>query len=166
MTALVAALLLLWPAPAPVAADTDGGATVHIWAASFRFCVEPPCQLDDQAYVRNEGGPTPGTDNPDAFVPVRPGDTVVWSYGDKECDSFASGPNALNCPGHEVWFEADTYGGGFLGDMPARRGEVTLRWKVPATVPSGHVLRYFCNVNGHYRLGVTGALVVAGPAGT
>jgi hypothetical protein len=152
-------------APAPVAAEPAGASTVRIWASNFRYCLERPCQLDDQAYVRHEGGPTPGTDNPDAFTPVRPGDTVVWVYGDQECDSF-SATAPTTCPGHEVEFEPDIFGGGWIGLMPARRGEVTLKWKVPEEVPAGHVLRYFCNVNGHFRLGVTGALVVAGAAGS
>jgi hypothetical protein len=149
-------------APAPVRATE--GSTVRIWASNFRFCLEAPCQLDDQAYVRHEGGPAPGTDNPGAFTPVHAGDTVVWVYGDQECDSF-SATAPTTCPGHEVEFEPDSYGGGWVGLMPARKGEVTLTWKVPADAPSGHVLRYFCNVNGHFRLGVTGALVVAGSGG-
>jgi plastocyanin len=159
MRALLAGLLFTVVFPSPMAAEPAGGSAVRIWASAFRFCLEPPCQIDDQAYVRNEAGPTPGTDNPDAFVPVRPGDTVLWVYGDKECDGFnATAPTT--CPGHEVWFESDPYGAGWIGDLPARRGEVTLQWKVPEAAPPGHVLRYFCNVNGHFRLGVTGALIV------
>jgi hypothetical protein len=163
MKALVGLLFLLVPLT-PATADPGGGEPVRIWASNFRYCPEAPCQFDDQAYVRHEGGPVPATDNADAFIPVRPGDTVVWVYGDKECDSF-SATAPTTCPGHEVEFEPDSFGGGWIGLMPARRGEVTLTWKVPDEAPPGHVLRYFCNVNGHFRIGVTGALVVAGPAG-
>lgn len=161
---VLAGLLLLVVPLAPATADPGGGEPVRIWVSNFRFCPQAPCQATDQAYVRVEGGPTPGTDNAEAFVPVRPGDTVVWIYGDTDgCDRFDTPP--AHCPGHGVQFESDPLGVGWVGLMPARRGEVTLTWKVPAEAPPGHVLRYYCDVNNHYTLGVTGALAVVGPDG-
>jgi len=146
-------------------AGASGGATaaepgvVHVAASNFRFCAQAPCDASDQAYVRTDSGRL--VDNAANFVDVRPGDTVVWNYEDTSCDGLVAGP-LLTCPGHEVQFETGQAARGTVGTMPARQGPQSLSWTVPADAEPGDVLRYYCDLSDHWRLGVTGALLVTG----
>ena len=156
VAALGATLLAVSSSP-PGAAASDGG-TVRLAASNVRFCAEEPCDATDQAYVRTDSGSL--VDNAVNFVEVRPGDTVVWHYEDTACDSLVAGP-LLTCPGHEVQFENGQAARGTVGTMPARSGPRSLTWRVPADAKPGDVLRYYCDLTDHWRLGVTGALLVA-----
>lgn len=153
-----AALLPSSPLPAAAPAASAGGAPVHVVASNFRFCAASPCDAGDSAYVRTDSGSL--VDNAINFVEVHPGDTVVWTYEDADCDSLVAGP-LLTCPGHEVQFESGQAARGTVGTMFARQdGPQSLAWHVPLDAAPGDVIRYYCDLSDHWRLGVTGALVV------
>lgn len=154
---LGAALLPFSPSPAAPAAIA-AGEPVHIAASNFRFCAAAPCDAADSAYVRTDSGSL--VDNAASFVEVHPGDAVVWTYEDASCDSLVAGP-FLTCPGHEVQFESGQTARGTVGTMFARQeGPQSLTWRVPLDAAPGDVIRYYCDLSDHWRLGVTGALVV------
>jgi plastocyanin len=141
---------------APAAGGSAPERVVDIAISNFRFCSAAPCHPQDQAYVRAGSGNVEGTDNPAAFVEVHPGDTVVWTYQDGTCDQLTADPR--RCPGHEVVFEPQ----GKVGFLPARQGKVAVRWRVPDDAIAGHVLRYYCDLDEHWAVGLTGGLRVAG----
>jgi Beta-propeller repeat len=145
--------------PLPAAAAGEPG-TVRISVSNFRFCPEAPCDASDQAYVRTDGGVL--VDNATRFIAVQPGDTVVWTYQDTTCDGLEAGP-LLTCPGHEVQFETGQTARGTVGTMPARQGSPSLVWHVPNDAQPGALYRYYCDLSDHWRLGVTGALLVVAP---
>ncbi|MGH2793462.1 MAG: hypothetical protein ACRDKG_04075 [Actinomycetota bacterium] len=136
----------------------SSAATVNVTISNFRYCQGNQCLPIDFVYVRNPTGN--GFIHQNALAAtlifrdvVHPGDTIVWTYKDSLCDAIAG------CPGHAVCFENGTPEGD-CGDRvtPARAGPVTVSWTVPAN--AGGLIRYFCNVNGHYNFGMTGALLV------
>lgn len=131
---------------------------VALVVSNFRYCVQDPCQFPgNEAYRRGPDGPIEDTDDPSTFVDVDPGQTVTWTYHDTGfCD-----PDPLFCDGHEVRFEAEG-GGDRVGFMLARQGPSTVGYRVPTTTAPGTVLRYYCNVQGHWQFGLTGALRVTG----
>lgn len=158
-TIAAAIVVLAMLAPAPPGAAAAEGSVVRIVASNFRFCLEAPCEASDQAYVRTDSGRV--TDNAaGTFVEVRPGDTVEWSYEDTSCDDLVV--PLLTCPGHEVQFEPGQTVRGTVGTMPARQGPQSITWTVPGDARPGDVLRYYCDLSDHWRLGVTGGLVVTG----
>lgn len=135
-------------------------ATLNVTISNFRYCQGDQCLPIDFVYIRNPTGN--GLIHKNALLAtivfrdqVKPGDTVVWTYKDGICDAIEG------CTGHAVCFENGTSEGD-CGDRitPARSGPVTVSYTVPANTPRGTLLRYFCNVNGHYMFGMTGALWV------
>jgi plastocyanin len=135
-------------------------ATVNLTVSNFRYCEGESCLPIDFVYIRNPLGN--GLIHQNALAAtivfrrvVHPGDTVVWTYKDALCDGIAG------CPGHAVCFENGTPEGD-CGDriLDARVGPVTASYTVPANTRPGKLIRYFCNVNGHYAFGMTGALLV------
>jgi hypothetical protein len=146
----------------PLGAALPGrAATVNISVSNFRFCTGTgQCLPFDFVYVRNPTGN--GLVNQNALAativfrtPVRPGDTVVWTYRDGFCDGISG------CPGHAVCFENLTQQGDCgTRTLKARSGPVTVSFSVPANAKRRTLMRYFCNVNDHYVFGMTGALLV------
>ena len=128
---------------------------------SFRFCRAAPCSPLDTAYIRSPAGGSL-LDNPQAFVTVKAGSIVRWTYkgtGTPGCDQFNFGP--VNCPGHEVRIENGTQEGGKrIGFASARS---STRQVISFTVPlsyAGRTLYYFCNINNHWAFGLTGVLKI------
>lgn len=157
--AILAGALLPLVATPPAEATPDSTG-VRISASNFRFCLEAPCRTTDQAYVRTDSGAL--VDNAAAFIDVRPGDEVIWTYEDDRCDALVAGP-LLTCPGHQVQFETGQPSArGTLGMMPARQGPSSLTWRVPTDAEAGTLIRYYCDLSDHWRLGVTGVLAVTG----
>ncbi len=156
---LLAASLALATVPAAGAGAAETEVMVSI--SNFRFCLDEgvECGVDKRAYTRFDGGPLQGSDNPNAFIPVRPGDKVVWTYRDTGVCDRMIGPDRGNCPGHEVQFERATHRG-WVGFLPSRKGPISISWTVPANAASGTVMRYYCDTNDHGALGLTGALIV------
>lgn len=155
-------LAVLPAVPAGAAGTPSGtGSVVAVVISNFRFCADTgvECGLDQRAYTRFDGGPLNGSDNPGAWVPVHPGDTVVWTYRDTGVCDRMIGPDRANCPGHEVQFERATHRG-WVGFLASRQGPLTVRWTVPETEQPGTLLRYYCDTNDHGALGLTGALIV------
>ena len=138
-------------------ASAGAGGETKLVVSNFRYCPQAPCEAGDYAYLRGPTGPVSGTDNTAAVVEVAPGDTVTWSYHDEICDLTA-------CPGHEVRFENGTMAGsvpvGFMAAGP--HGESTISWTVPADAKPGTVVRYFCDVQTHWKEGLTGAFRIVG----
>ena len=66
--------------------------------SNFRFCAADPCTPLDIGYLRPNGAPIAGTDNPIAVTDVKSGTLVRWVYADSLCDVFS-------CGGHNIWFE-------------------------------------------------------------
>lgn len=153
------ALVLLLSSMTMVAISVPARAftEVALVVSNFRYCVQDPCRFPgNEAYRRGPDGPIEGTDDPSTFVDVHPGQTVTWTYHDTAfCD-----PDPLFCDGHEVRFEVEG-GGDRVGFMPARQGP-SMRYRVPTTTAPGTVLRYYCNVQGQWQFGLTGALRVTG----
>ena len=143
------------------AALPSRAATVNITVSNFRYCAGEQCQPFEFVYVRNPTGNGMLHKNALAATiifrtPVKPGDTVVWTYRDSFCDMISG------CPGHTVCFENGTQQGNCGNRMlSARSGPVTVSYTVPATAKPGKLMRYFCNVNDHYLFGMTGALLVS-----
>ncbi len=150
--------LLVLALPAVGRAGAEAG-TVELTMSNFRFCAGPTCSPTDQGYVRTKNGPVAGTDNPTAVVDVPEGATVRWTYrdvGPGSCDFFSQ------CPGHNVHIEDGSADGAKRGFVKARSGAGVVTF--PINQPAGTLIRYFCSVNQHYQLGMTGLLRVV-PAG-
>jgi plastocyanin len=156
----LAVLLVIGGAPIGEA-HAAAGSTVDVTMSNFRYCTTPTCSPADQGYVRSSSGPVAGSDNPNSIVDVPEGGTVQWIYrdvGPGSCDFFAD-----RCPGHNVRFEDGTPEGTKIGAARSRSGPTTIVTTV--TQKPGTLIRYFCSVNGHDRIGMTGILrVVAPPA--
>jgi plastocyanin len=150
---LAAVLVLGGPALGGVqAAESD---TVELSMSNFRYCAGVSCTPADQGYMRTASGPVPGTDNPHGIVDVPEGGTVRWVYrdvGPGSCDFFDQ------CPGHNVVFEDGSAKGARMGFVKSRSGGAA----ITATIGGkpGELVRYFCSVNNHYQLGMTGILRV------
>jgi len=131
--------------------------TVELSMSNFHYCAAKTCGPADQGYARSDNGPVAGTDNPHGIVDVPAGATVRWVYrdvGPGSCDSFEQ------CPGHNVRIEDGTAEGTRVGGAKARSGELAIQTTI--TAKPGTLIRYFCSVNKHYQLGMTGILRVAG----
>ncbi|MEW6474032.1 MAG: hypothetical protein AB1679_17410 [Actinomycetota bacterium] len=142
-------------AAAPAAAASDA---VELTMSNFRYCAATTCSPADVGYLRTSAGPVAGSDNPAGIVDVPEGATVRWVYrdvGPGSCDSFEQ------CPGHNVRFEDGSAEGARVGSVRSRSGEGAITATI--TQKSGELIRYFCSINDHYQLGMTGILrVVAG----
>lgn len=150
LTILVVALGVLMPSvPAHTAAKK--APTLKLSMSNFRFCPEMECTPLDVGYLRPNGEPIDGTDNPFEVVDVKRGTTVSWVYRDAQCDG------ASGCGGHNVYFENGA-AGQRKGFAPARKGARTINVKI--TQKKGTTIRYFCTVNGHDQTGMTGILNV------
>jgi plastocyanin len=135
----------------PGAAQAAKAPKLQLTISNFRFCKSASCTPLDVGYLRTDTGPVSGTDNPQAAVSVKRGTTVVWTYADSTC-------NAINgCPGHNIYFE-NGGAGVKKGFAPANKGPKMITVKI--TQKPGTTIRYFCTVNGHYMLGMTGVLHV------
>lgn len=135
------------------AADT----TVEISMSNFHYCAAKSCSPLDQGYLRSENGPVAGADNPHGIVDVPAGATVKWVYrdvGPGSCDFFSE------CPGHNVRIEDGTAEGTRVGGTKARSGELAITTTI--TAQPGTLIRYFCSINKHWQLGMTGILRVTG----
>jgi plastocyanin len=153
---LTGLLVLALPAVGRAGAE---GSTVELTMSNFRYCAGQTCSPADQGYVRSENGPVAGTDNPATVVEVPEGATVKWTYrdvGPGSCDSFQQ------CPGHNVRIEDNTAKGVGVGFTKSRSGAGVISTTI--SQPAGTLIRYFCSVNDHYKLGMTGLLRVV-PAG-
>jgi plastocyanin len=141
-------------------AGAQSSDTVELTMSNFRYCAAASCTPADQGYVRTKSGPVAGSDNPGAVVDVPEGAAVRWIYRDTgpgSCDSFAQ------CPGHNVVVDDGSAEGANLGFTRARRGEATIVTTI--NQPAGTVIRYYCSVNDHYQLGMTGVLRVTARTG-
>ena len=152
--AVLAAVLVL---TGPPFADAQGAApdTVELTMSNFRYCAATTCTPADQGYLRTTDGPVPAADNPHGIVDVPDGATVRWVYrdvGPGSCDSFDQ------CPGHNVRFEDGTAEGTRIGAARSRSGQPTITATINQS--SGGLIRYFCSINDHYQLGMTGILRV------
>jgi plastocyanin len=139
----------------PGVSYADSPQTVELTMSNFRYCAAKSCTPADQGYLRTKSGPVPGVDNPAAIVDVPEGASVRWVYRDAgpgSCDSFEQ------CPGHNVVFEDGSAKGKGLGFVHSRSGEATIVTTIHE--PPGTLIRYFCSVNDHYQLGMTGLLRV------
>jgi plastocyanin len=155
MKAAVLAAVLVVGGPAVGSVQGAESGAVELTMSNFRYCAATTCTLADQGYVRTENGPVPAADNPHGIVDVPEGSTVRWVYrdvGPGSCDSFEQ------CPGHNVRFEDGTAKGAGIGSAKARSGTVTITTTI--NQKSGELIRYFCSINDHYRLGMTGILRV------
>jgi plastocyanin len=156
MKAAVLAAVVVLAGPAAVDAAQGGASeTIGLTMSNFRYCAATTCTPADQGYVRTEQGPVPGADNPHGIVDVPEGATVRWVYrdvGPGSCDSFEQ------CPGHNVRFEDGTAEGTSMGAARSRSGETTITATIGQN--SGGLIRYFCSINDHYQLGMTGILRV------
>jgi len=150
--------LALAALPAGGAGGAQSG-TVELTMSNFRYCASQTCSPANQGYVRSDSGPVAGTDNPAAIIDVPEGATLKWVYrdvGPGSCDFFEQ------CPGHNVRIEDGSGEGTKIGGARARSGATEITTTV--TQPAGTLIRYFCSVNKHYQLGMTGILRVI-PAG-
>jgi plastocyanin len=153
-TALAALLVIAGPPVGAPRAAADS--TVDLTMSNFRYCATPSCSPADQGYVRLSSGPVAGSDNPNSIVDVAEGSTVQWVYrdvGPGSCDFFAE-----RCPGHNVRFEDGTPEGQKIGSARSRSGPTAITATI--TQKPGTLIRYFCSVNGHDRIGMTGILRV------
>ena len=156
---VLAGLLLVLGTPAVSSALPQSSATVELTMSNFRYCAAASCTPADQGYVRTENGPVPATDNPAAVVNVPEGATVRWVYRDAgpgSCDSFD------DCAGHNVRLDDGAAEGRGLGFARSRSGETAIVTTIHQ--PAGTLIRYYCSVNDHYQLGMTGLLRVTAPA--
>jgi hypothetical protein len=155
LQSVVLALVIVIAGPAVSSVQAAESETVELSMSNFRYCAEKACTPLDAGYLRTENGPVPGADNPQGVVDVPEGSTVRWIYrdvGPGSCDSFEQ------CPGHNVKFEDGTGEGAGKGFVKSRSGTGA----VTATIrqSAGELIRYFCSVNDHYQLGMTGILRV------
>jgi len=158
MKALVSALVPVLAGPAVGSVQAAEPKTVELSMSNFRYCAGKACTPADTGYLRTENGPVPGADNPHGVVDVPEGATVRWVYrdvGPGSCDSFEQ------CPGHNVKFEDGTGKGVNKGFVKARSGDGAIT--APIKQSAGELVRYFCSVNDHYQLGMTGILRVVSP---
>jgi plastocyanin len=118
--------------------------------SNFRFCAADPCTPLDVGYLRPNGAPIAGTDNPLAVTDVKSGTLVRWVYADSMCDAFS-------CGGHNIWFE-NGKAGVRKGFAASNKGATKIDVKI--TQKKGTTIRYFCTVNGHDQTGMTGILNV------
>lgn len=159
MKAALAALLVMvaLPVGVPGAGAADGA--VELTMSNFRYCRTATCAPTDVGYLRLSSGPVAGTDNPASIVDVPAGGTVRWVYRDTgpgSCDFFGA-----RCPGHNVQFENGTPGGLSEGTARSNKGPTVITARI--SDEPGTLIRYFCTINGHYQMGMTGILrVVAG----
>jgi plastocyanin len=154
MKAAVVAAMVVAFGPAVGGVRAAEPKTVELTMSNFRYCAATTCTPADAGYMRNKSGPVAGTDNPHAIVDVPEGATVRWTYrdvGPGSCDSFDQ------CPGHNVKFENGGEGAG-KGFTKSRSG--TLAITTTINEKPGELIRYFCSVNDHYELGMTGILRV------
>lgn len=155
MKAVVFAAVFILAGPAVGAVEGAESKTVELSMSNFRYCAGTSCTPADQGYVRTSTGPVSGTDNPHGIVDVPAGSTVRWVYrdvGPGSCDFFDQ------CPGHNVRFEDGTPDGTTVGAAKSRSGTVAITTTI--SQKSGEVIRYFCSINDHYQLGMTGILRV------
>jgi hypothetical protein len=138
----------------PVAADAKPKAKpkpgLVLAMSNFRFCAADPCTPLDIGYLRPNGAPIDGTDNPLAVTDVKSGTLVRWLYVDSLCDAFS-------CGGHNIWFENGKTGVR-KGFAASNKGATHIDIKI--TQKKGTTIRYFCTVNGHDQTGMTGVLNV------
>ncbi len=150
---LAAVFVIGGPAVGGVQAKEAG--TVELSMSNFRYCAGTTCTPADAGYMRGEDGPVQGTDNPHSIVDVPEGSTVKWVYrdvGPGSCDAFEQ------CPGHNVKFEDGTAQGVGKGFTKSRSGTGVITATINQS--AGELIRYFCSVNDHYQLGMTGILRV------
>jgi plastocyanin len=155
MKALVIAMALILPGAGAGSVQAAEAKTVELTMSNFRYCAETTCTPADAGYLRTADGPVQGADNPHGIVDVPEGSTVRWVYrdvGPGSCDSFDQ------CPGHNVKFEDGTADGVGKGFAKSRSGTVAITATI--TQSAGELVRYFCSVNDHYQLGMTGILRV------
>lgn len=122
---------------------------VPLTISNFRYCQAESCTPFDVGYIRTDSGPLSGSDNPAATIDVKKGSVVVWTYRDSFCDMLSG------CPGHNIYFE-NGGAGVKKGVVPSNKGPKTITVKI--TQKPGTTIRYYCTVNGHYMLGMTGIL--------
>ena len=138
----------------PIAADAKPKAKpkpgLVLTMSNFRFCAAETCTPLDIGYLRPDGAPIAGTDNPLAAVDVKNGTLVRWVYRDAQCDQF-------ECGGHNIWFE-NGKSGVKKGFAASNKGPTFIDIKI--TQKKGTTIRYFCTVNGHDQTGMTGILNV------
>jgi plastocyanin len=152
---LAAAFVIVGLPGAAPRAEADS--SVDLTMSNFHYCAAQSCSPFDQGYVRQDNGPVAGTDNPHGIVDVPAGATVRWVYkdvGPGSCDFFSE------CPGHNVRIEDGTAEGTRVGGVKARSGELAIVTTI--TAKPGTLIRYFCSVNKHWQLGMTGILRVVG----
>ena len=161
-------MALVLAAVVPLALFAPAGAStwrpppvVNLVISNFRFCKAAPCSLTDTAYIRSPGGGAL-QDNKGAFITIKAGSIVRWTYkdtGTPSCNQFNFGP--VNCPGHEVRLENGTPGGGKQIGFAAARSTKTeqISWYIPPSY-AGQTIHYFCNINNHWAFGLTGVLVI------
>ena len=150
-TAAIAGLALVGFPATGAGAATPG--TVDLTMSNLRYCAGTTCSPFDQGYLRTSGGPVAGADNPHGIIDVPEGSTVRWVYrdvGPGSCDFFQQ------CPGHNVRLEDGSADGGKVGFVKSRGGEAAITMTV--TQPAGTLVHYFCSVNDHWQLGMTGIL--------
>ena len=137
----------------PVAADAKTKAKpkpgLVLTMSNFHFCASETCTPLDTGYLRPNGAPIEGTDNPLAVIDVKAGTLVRWMYRDQLCDAFS-------CGGHNIWFE-NGKSGVKKGFAASNKGATFIDVKLPKTKGT---IRYFCTVNGHDQTGMTGILNV------
>jgi len=147
---VVCALALLVPTTrADAKAKPKPGLVLAL--SNFRFCRVAPCTPLDFGYLRPSDAPIAGTDNPMSIVDVKQGTLVRWVYADQLCDAFS-------CGGHNIYFENGKPAGVKKGFAASNKGPTHIDIKI--TQKKGTTIRYFCTVNGHYMLGMTGILHV------
>lgn len=153
-TLLAALLVMVGPPVGELRAAAE--TTVELTMSNFRYCATATCSPADQGYVRLSSGPVAGSDNPNSIVDVAEGSTVRWVYRDTgpgSCDFFGT-----RCPGHNVRFEDGTPDGVRIGAARARSGPTVIT--VTITQKPGTLIRYFCSIDNHYEIGMTGILRV------
>jgi plastocyanin len=153
--AAVPAMVLMLLGPGVGAAGGASGGGLELSMSNFRYCKGAACSPADVGYMRSSSGPVSGTDNPAAVIDVPEGATVRWVYRDTgpgSCDSFEQ------CPGHNVRVEDGSAAGAGFGAVRSRGGEAAITGTI--TQPVGEFVRYFCSINDHYQLGMTGVFRV------
>lgn len=151
---VLAAVLVLGGPAVGVAGGATGG-DVELSMSNFRYCAGSTCAPTDVGYLRTSNGPVPTADNPSQVIDVPQGSTVRWIYRDKgpgSCDSFEG------CSGHNVRLEDGSANGTSVGAARSRGGELAITTKI--TQDAGTMIRYFCSINDHYQMGMTGILRV------
>ena len=154
-SAIMMAAVFVVAGPVVGSVEAKEAGTVELSMSNFRYCAGTSCTPADAGYMRSENGPVQGTDNPHGIVDVPEGSTVRWVYrdvGPGSCDFFEQ------CPGHNVKFEDGTAEGVGKGFTKSRSGTGAITATINQS--AGELIRYFCSVNDHYQLGMTGILRV------